>query len=279
MRRRISISTIIVNLVAWGIAAVWALPVVGLIMVSVRPYKEVILQGWWTLSGHFTLANYVNALFNPSYSLAQSYLNSFIITIPSTIVPIILAALAAYGFSRFSFPMKSYLFLALLLIMAAPQQMVVIPLYMMLKDMKLINTFQGLILLHSSWGLAWITFFMHNFFEMLPREIEEAARVDGAGDLTIFFNIVLRLSMPALLSAAVIQFTWVWSDFFFALMFLISPDKYVITQKVATLRGQYYIDWGLLSAGSVLAMLVPLLIYALLQKYFIRGMVGWTVKG
>ncbi len=187
--------------------------------------------------------------------------------------------MAAYGFSHFSFPIKNYLFLTLLLIMAVPQQMVVIPLYFMLRNAHLINTFLGLILIHSSWGLAWITFFMHNFFKMLPREIEEAAMVDGAGYFTIFFTIVLRLSMPALLSASVIQFTWVWSDFFFALMFLISPDKYVVTQKVAYIRGEYHIDWGLLSAGSVLTMLVPLLLYAFLQKYFIRGMVGWTVKG
>ncbi len=277
--RRVSLTGLLTNTVVWALAVVWALPVVGLLMVSVRPFSEVVVHGWWTPYGHFTLNNYVEVLFDPAYAFLQGYLNSFIVTIPSTIIPILLAAMAAYGFSHFSFPIKNYLFLTLLLIMAVPQQMVVIPLYFMLRNAHLINTFLGLILIHSSWGLAWITFFMHNFFKMLPREIEEAAMVDGAGYFTIFFTIVLRLSMPALLSASVIQFTWVWSDFFFALMFLISPDKYVVTQKVAYIRGEYHIDWGLLSAGSVLTMLVPLLLYAFLQKYFIRGMVGWTVKG
>ena len=279
MKGVVRLSKILANVVTWALAIVWALPVVGLIMVSVRPFSEVVVHGWWTLQGHFNLNNYVEVLFDPAYAFLEGYINSFIITIPSTILPIFLAALAAYGFARFSFPIKTSLFLVLLLIMAVPQQMVVIPLYFMLRNVHLINTFLGLILIHSSWGLAWITFFMHNFFQMLPKEIEEAAKVDGAGYFTIFFTIVLRLSLPALLSASVIQFTWVWSDFFFALMFLISPEKYVVTQKVAYIKGEYHIDWGLLSAGSVLTMLVPLLLYTFLQKYFIRGMVGWTIKG
>jgi len=278
--RKSTIRAIIVNVVAWSLGFLWILPFVGLFMTSVRPYSEVVLKGWWSIIGaHFTLKNYQEALFNPFYNLARGYMNSFIVAIPSTIIPVIVAALIAYAISRFSFPLKSYLFLTLVLIMAVPQQMSVIPLFMMLKDMHLLDTLQGLILVHSSWGIAWIAFLLKNYFDMLPREVEEAARVDGASDLQIFFKIVLPLSLPALASAAAIQFTWVWSDFFYALVFLISPRNYVVTQRIAFMKGQFYVDWGLLSAGSILAMLVPLLLYAVLQKYFVRGMVGWTIKG
>ncbi len=275
--RRIRLSTIIINIVVWFIAILWLLPFIGLFMVSVRPYSEVVLQGWWTiLGGHYTLNNYIQVLTNPMYDLLRGYMNSLTIAIPSTFIPLILAAMIAYGFSRFSFTAKNVLFILILLIMAVPQQTMVIPMFFMLKAMGLLNKLIGLILVHSSWGIAWIAFFMRNYFNMMPREIEEAARVDGAGWATIFFRIVLPVSLPALASAAAIQFTWVWSDFFFALMFIYSPEKMVITQKVVTIKGQFYVDWGLLSAGSILTMLVPLLVYAALQKYYLRGMVGWA---
>lgn len=276
LRPRVVAST----LLAWGIAVLWALPFLGLVMVSLRPYSEVIIQGWWSLGGaRFTLDNFAEAWSSPMYSVQRGYVNSLIVTVPSTIIPIAIAALAAYSFSRFSFPLKNYLFIALLLVMSIPQQMTVIPLFFMLKDMNLLDRLTGLILVHSAWGLAWITFFLKNFFDALPREVEEAARVDGAGDLSIFVRVVLPMSLPALASVAAIQFTWVWSDFFYALMFLVSPDNYVVTLQVGTMKGQYHLDWGLLAAGSIFALLVPLLIYAGLQKYYVRGMTGWTVKG
>ncbi len=270
---------IIINIVVWGIAIIWTLPFIGVAMTSVRPFSEVVVHGWWSLIGNYTLKNFIDAWSNPMYSVATGYKNSFIVTIPATIAPLFIAALAAYVFSRFSFPLKTLLFIVLLVIMAMPQQMSVIPLFFMLNSMGLYDKLQGLILVHTAWGLAWMTFFLKNFFDALPREIEEAARVDGAGDAQIFFKIVLPMSMPAIASVAAIQFTWVWSDFFYALMFLVNPDNYVVTLQVASMKGQYQVDWGLLSAGSIMAMSVPLLLYALLQKYYVRGMVGWTLKG
>jgi len=275
--RRIKLSTIILNVVVWGIAVIWLLPFIGLFMTSVRPYSEVVLKGWWSIWGaHISFNNYVSALTNPMYDMARGYMNSFIVAVPSTFIPLLLAAMVAYGFSRFSFPIKTYLFILILMIMAVPQQTMVIPMFFMLKDLGLLNKLAGLILIHSAWGVAWITFFMKNYFSMLPKEVEEAARVDGASYITIFFRIILPMSLPAIASAAAIQFTWVWSDFFFALMFIYSPDKMLITQRVVTMRGEFHIDWGLLSAGSILAMLPPLLIYTFLQKYYLRGMVGWA---
>ncbi len=278
-RGKVLLKYIVINVVVWTIAVLWTLPFIGVAMVSVKPFKEVVVNGWWSLGGTYTLKNFIDAWSNPMYGVGHGYANSFIVAIPSTIAPLFIAALAAYVFSRFSFPLKTWLLITLLIIMAMPQQMSVVPLFFMLDRMGLYDTLWGLILVHSSWGLAWITFFLKNFFDTLPKEIEEAARVDGAGDFHIFFKLVLPMSLPAIASVSAIQFTWVWSDFFYALVFLASPEKYVVTLQIANMKGQYFIDWGLLSAGAVFAMLVPLLIYAFLQKYYVRGMIGWTIKG
>ena len=278
MRKPIKRDKVVANIVAWLIAVAWLLPFIGLFMVSVRPYREVITEGWWSIIGTYTVDNYIEAWSHPSFSIAKGYVNSFIIAIPSTVIPVACAALAAYAFSRFSFPVKTYLFLAMVLIMAVPQQMTVIPLFMILKEAGLLNTFQGLILIHSAWGMAWIIFFLKNFFDLLPRELEEAARVDGASDFTVFRRVILPMSLPGILSAAVLQFSWVWSDFFYALVFLIEPSKWVVTQRIASMKGEFHVDWGLITAGSVMAMAVPLVLYTLLQRYYVRGFVGWTLK-
>ncbi|MCE4599494.1 MAG: carbohydrate ABC transporter permease [Desulfurococcales archaeon] len=283
MKRRIMLfkpSVIISNLAAWIIAFIWLLPFIGLFMTSTRPFEEVVLKGWWSIIGDYTIKNYIEVLKNQQYDLYTGFKNSLIVALPSTVMPLIIAAMAAYAFSRFSFIMKNLLFILILVIMAIPQQTMVIPLFFLLKSMGLLDKLLGVILIHSSWGIAWITFFMKNYFSMLPRDVEEAARVDGASYATIFFKIILPISIPAIAAAAAIQFTWVWADFFFALIFLYSPENMVITQKVVAIKGQYHIDWGLLSAGSILAMIPPIIIYAALQKYYLRGMVGWvTGKG
>ncbi len=279
-RPKLRPAVVVSNLLAWSVAAVWLLPFIGLFMTSTRPFEEVVIRGWWSPWGNYTIRNYIEVLANPQYDLAGGFRNSLIVAIPSTLAPLLVAAMAAYAFARFSFVMRNLLFVLILVVMAIPQQTMVIPLFFLLKDLGLLDKLLGVILIHSSWGIAWIAFFMRNYFTMLPSEVEEAARVDGASYPTIFLRIVLPMSIPALAAAAAIQFTWVWADFFFALIFLYSPENMVITQKVVAIKGQYQIDWGLLSAGSILAMIPPILLYAALQKYYLRGMVGWaTGKG
>ena len=269
---------LVINVIAWAIGILWILPFIGIFMTSIRPFSEVV-NGWWNLYPFSpTLKNYIDALFNPMFSLLRGFMNSFIIAIPSTIIPVMLAALSAYAFARFSFPIKNYLFITILFLMAAPQQMTIIPIFFMLNNMHLLNTYLGLILVHSSWGIPWITFFLRNYFSMLPVELEEAARVDGANNRQIFFRIVLPISLPGIISAAVLQFAWVWNDFFFALMLIFDPNKMVITQMLPRLKGQYQVDWGLLSAGSVLAMIVPLVVYAIFNRYYMSGFRGWAMK-
>src|SRR5437667_6287357 len=164
--------------------------------------------------------------------------------------------------------------------MAIPQQMVAIPIFVTMINAGLWDTFLGVILVHTAWALPWTLLFMRNFFQALPLEVEEAARVDGASDFRIFFRIVLPMAIPAFASAGILQFMWVWNDFFFALLLIFSPENMPATLLVPNLaRGAQYTDWGLLSAGSILVMLVPLTLYVVLQKYYIRGMIGWTIKG
>nr|MDO8044154.1 carbohydrate ABC transporter permease [Candidatus Baldrarchaeota archaeon] len=276
---KIKISTIVTHIVAWLIAVIWILPVISIFMVAIRPIREV-LHGWWNFKEfHPTIENFIKALNHPTTPLSKGLINSLIITFFSTVIPIFVAALAAYGFARFSFPLKTYLFLLIVVIMAMPQQMVAIPLFQIMIKLGLVNKYLGLILVHTAWGLSWIILFLRNFFLTLPVEVEEAARVDGASDFQIFLRIVLPMSLPALLSVVALQFTWVWNDFFFALIILYSSDKLVATQCLAWMKGRYHTPWDTLCAGAVLVMIIPVLIYAILQKYYVKGMVGWVIKG
>lgn len=276
---RIRKSTVVIHIIAWSIALLWVLPFLGVFMAAIRPFREIV-YGWWRFEEfNPSLRFFADALNDPSFPMSGGIINSFIIAIPSTIIPLLIASLTAYGFARFSFPLRDYLFVTIVFLMAVPQQMMVIPLFFIMKDLGLLNTYLGLILIHSSWGLAWTIFFMKNYFSILPVDVEEAARVDGASYFKIFYKIVLPMAIPALISAAVLQFTWVWNDFFFALLFLYDPSKMVATQRLAMLKGELHFDWQLLSAGSIIVMIVPVLIYAFLQKYYIRGMIGWVRKG
>jgi len=269
---------IVSNSLAWLVGLIWLIPFIGVLMASIRPYEEIV-SGWWNLHPFtLTIQNYLNAFNHPMFPISQGLKNSLIVAIPSTLIPLIVASLAAYAFARYSFPIKHYLFAFIVLLMALPQQMTVVPLYFLLRNLHLLNTFRGLIIVHSAWGLAWIIFFMRNYFSMLPTDVEEAAKIDGATDFQIFYKIVLPMALPGLISAAILQFTWVWSDFFLALVFLQNPEKYVATQRLPLLRGQYFVDWGILTAASIMVMMVPLLVYAVFQKYYISGMIGWSTE-
>jgi multiple sugar transport system permease protein len=279
MRSKIFLRKLFLNLPIWIFAILWLLPFIALVIMSIKPYTEVILNGWWSIGGNYTLKNYIEVLTNPSYNFLRGLGNSFIISSLSTVIPIIFAAMLAYSLNYLSFKYKTLLFILILFFMSVPQQMVVIPLFNLYVRVGLHDTLLGIILLHSAWGVPWIAFFMRNYFKMIPQSLIEAARVDGAPESTIFFRILMPVSIPALIAASAIQFTWVWGDFFYAMVFLPTPENYVVTQRLALLKGQYHIDWGLLSAGAILTMLPPLLMYVAFKKYFVRGFIGWGVKG
>lgn len=271
--------TIAVHAVAWSIALLWVLPFVSVAMASIRPFEEII-RGWWNFQQfNPTLDNFIEALTNPLFRLGEGIRNSFLVAIPATIIPLFVGALAGYGFARFSLPVRDYIFLSIVLLMAIPQQMIAIPIFGLMARAGLVDTYVGLILVHTAWGLPWIILFMRNFFKTLPIEIEEAARVDGASDFKLFTRVVLPMALPAFASVAVLQFMWVWNDYFLALLLIRSFDAFLVTQRIPLMRGDFFFPVDLISAGSILVLLVPILLYVLLQKFYIRGMIGWTVKG
>jgi multiple sugar transport system permease protein len=277
-RKKITFQRVAIHIVAWLAGLVWIIPFMGILMASVRPHKELI-HGWWNFEEvHFSFDNFINAWNHPTAPIGQGIRNSLLVTIPSTILPIIIATLFAYGLMRLRFPGRKILLVMVVLLLSIPQQMVAVPLFQTLNDLGLINTIYGLIISHTAWGLIWITIFMRNYLSTLPPEMEEAASLDGANRFQTFFKIVLPLSLPGLASVAALQFTWVWNDFFMALITIYEPDRLVATQRIPLLKGQYNVDWGVLSAASILVTAIPLLVFVFLQKYYIKGLIGWTTK-
>src|SRR2546425_4891489 len=267
---RIRGRTVLVHVVAWSMGLLWLIPFLGVFMTAVRPQDEV-LAGWWN-PNPFTITgrNFVVAWGNPDLPMWLGIRNSLLVGIPATLIPMFVASFAAYGFARFRFPMRDYVFLSIGLLMTIPQQMVAVPIFLGMLNLGLLDTFLAVILVHSAWGIPWILLFMRNFFQTLPVEVEEAARVDGASDFKIFYKIVLPMALPALAAGALLHFMWGWYGFFFSQVLLLSPNWYLSTQCVPRLVGQFVRPYDLLSAGAILTMSVPVALYAILQRFYIR---------
>ena len=273
--------TIGVHLIAWAVALIWVIPFLGVFMASIRPFSEVQF-GWWNFQNfHPTLENFYDAWIGKTSGapLNSAVVNSLIVAIPATFIPILVAALAAYSFARFSSRTKDLLFFAIVLLQTIPQQMVILPISTLMNNIGLLNTYIGLILVHTAFGLPWQILFLRNFFSTLPVEVEEAARIDGASYFKIFYKIVLPMSLPALASIVVLQFVWVWNDFFFALTLIRNPSMRLATQVIPVIVGRYEKNWSLLSAASIIVMIVPIAIYVALQRYYVRGITAGAVKG
>jgi len=249
-------------------------------MASIRPLPE-ILSGWWNFEiFNPTLRGYIESWTHPHAPLSNALLNSLIVTIPSTFIPILIAALGAYSFARFRFPARDLLFLVLVLLQTIPQQMVIIPIFNIMLRIGLWNNYIGLILVHTAFALPWQILFLRNFFSVLPVEVEEAAMIDGASYFEIFYKIVLPLTLPALASLTALQFVWVWNDFFFAAILIIpTPESRLATQAIPAQLGRLQPDWTVVSASSVIVMIIPIAIYVALQRYYVRGIVAGAVKG
>jgi len=271
--------TILTHIIAWAVSLVWIIPFFGVFMASIRPLPE-ILNGWWNFEVfNPTLRGFLGAWNHPTAPLSRALLNSLIVTIPSTVIPIFVAALGAYSFARFRFPTRDLLFLTIVLLQTIPQQMVIIPIFNIMINIGLWNNYIGLILVHSAFALPWQIFFLRNFFSVLPVEVEEAAMIDGASYFKIFYKIVLPLTLPALASLTALQFVWVWNDFFFATVLISSPELKLATQAIPVIKGRLFIDWPVLCAASIIVMIIPIAIYVALQRYYVRGIISGAVKG
>ena len=271
-------TSLVFYIIGFFLAVVWIFPLIGIVMASVRPFSEII-RGWWVTDElNFTLGNFIHAWTYPNFPLGRGMLNSLIVTFPSTVLPLLFSSLAAYGFTRFKFKYKELIFLLIMLLMVTPSQMIGLSVYKAYLQLGLLNSYMGLILLHTGAGGVWIMFFMRNFFSGIPIELEEAAKVDGASNFTLFFKIILPLSIPALLSAGVLQFVWVWNDFFYSTISISAPAKLLITQRLPLLRGTYWVDFSLLSGAAIIVMIIPVVVFLVMNKFFFRGVLGWGIS-
>ena len=267
-----------VHLALLAIAVIWLVPTVGLAVTSFRPRGDIQASSWWSslLDFHYTLGNYDEVL--STANMDSSFVNSIIITLPSTILPLTIAALAAYAFSWIRFPFRDTIFLVIVALMIVPIQMALVPLLRLFRDWGVADSFGGIWLAHTAFGLPLGIFLLRNFFITLPRDLIEAARVDGASNLRIFLKVVLPLSVPALASYGIFQFLWVWNDLLMALIFIQNPDLWPMTIRINQMQSQFGGEWHLLSSGAFLLMIVPLGVFFALQRYFVQGLLAGSVK-
>ncbi|MDO8362978.1 MAG: carbohydrate ABC transporter permease [Actinomycetota bacterium] len=271
--------------VVWLVAALWTVPTFGLFISSLRPEAKIKTTGWWTwfTDWEVTSKNYSGVLEYTGGSgraFSSYFWNSLAITIPGSIIPIVVAAFAAYALSWMSFWGRDKLFVLIVALMVVPLQMCLIPLLRFFKDYTpLSGGVPQIWMAHTIFAMPLAIFLLRNFIGSLPSEVIEAARVDGASHMTIFARIVMPLSVPAIASIAIFQFLWVWNDLLVAKVFGGGSQNAPMTAALVDMVGTKGSEWQLLTAGAFVSMVVPLAVFIGLQRYFVRGLLAGSVKG
>ena len=278
------------------VVLIWMIPALGVLVTSFRDSDLVNTSGWWTAlanpfdAAQWTLDNYRQAL--DAGGLQNAFMNSLAVTIPATVIPITIAAFAAYAFSWMEFRGRFVLFVAVVALLVVPLQMAVIPILRMFvsgaslfgirtfPDLDLNGTFLGVWLAHTGFGLPLAVYLLRNYIGSLPSSIIESARMDGADHFTIFWRLIVPLSVPALAAFAIFQFLWVWNDLLVAYVFLGGTKSVqVLTIALLGLNGSRGETWELLTSAAFISMALPLVVFFSLQKYFVRGLTAGSVKG
>jgi alpha-glucoside transport system permease protein len=278
------------------VVALWLIPALGVLITSFRPEAAADTTGWWTVLGHpfrageWTIDNYRQAL--DAGGFQNAFLNSMAVAIPATVMPITIAAFAAYAFSWMEFRGRYVMFVLVVGLMVVPLQMALIPILRLytggatiagvrvFPDLDLAGTFLGVWLAHTAFGLPLATYLLRNYIGSLPSSLIESAKIDGADHFTIFRRLILPLSVPALAAFAIFQFLWVWNDLLVAYVFLGgTQENRVLTIALADLVGSRGENWHLLTAAAFISMALPLAVFFGLQRYFVRGLTAGAVKG
>lgn len=260
------------------IALFWLLPTIGLLASSLRSPVDIQASGWWKVlsaPAQLTLHNYSNLLSNDT--ITHSVLNTVLITVPATALVVLIAALAGYAFAWMDFPGRDWIFLAVIGLLVVPVQVALIPVSRLFGQLGIFGTLTGVILFHVAFGLPFAVFLLRNFFAEIPRELLEAARLDGAGELRLFLTVVLPLGGPAIASLAIFQFLWVWNDMLVALIFA-SPDSAPITVALQQQVRQFGNNVDVLSSGAFISMIIPLVVFFAFQRQFVNGVMAGAVK-
>jgi len=263
------------------IGLIWLVPTLGLLVTSLRPRADIQATGWWDIFNlHLTLDNYSQVL--QAQGMFQAFLNTVFIAVPSTLLPLVICAMAAYAFSWMRFPFRDTLFLIVVGLLMIPVQVAFIPVLTgfreLLPDLQLLRGYGAVWLAHTAFALPFGIFLLRNFFITLPPDMIEAARIDGASDVRIFRMIVVPVSVPAIAAYGIFQFLWVWNDLLMALVFVQDSTKYPMTRAIQSLLSQYGTEWHLLAAGAFLLMIVPLIVFFSLQRYFVQGLLAGSIK-
>ncbi len=278
-----SLSRGLLHTVIIFIALLWLIPTIGVLVTSFRPAQDVANSGWWTVfesifsSVRLTLRNYEVVL--SRLGIGRAFLNSFLITLPATLIPLGIALFAAYALAWMRFFARTFVFMIIIALLVVPLQMTFIPILQIFNKSGLAGTFPGIWLAHSGYGLPLAIYMLYNFISGLPKELFDSASIDGAPPFYIFLYIVLPLSVPIIASLTIFQFLWVWNDLLVALIYLGgTPDVAPITVQISSLVGSYGQDWELLTAAVFISIVPSLAVFFGLQRYFVRGILAGSIK-
>jgi alpha-glucoside transport system permease protein len=276
-RRHIGLHTALIVLMI-----IWAIPTIGLFVNSFRPGTDAFSTGWWSAlfpPYNFTFENYAHVL--SQSSIGTNFLNSLFISIPATVIPIFVAAFAAYAFSWMEFPGRNILFVVVVGLLVVPLQATLIPVLSLFASWGIAGTFLTVWLAHTAYGLPFAVYLLRNFMGSLPREVFESAAIDGASPVTSFFRLAIPMSVPAIAALAIFQFLFVWNDLLVALIYLglTNPDNLPLTVSIANLVNSTGGGSEFLGAAAFISMALPLAVFFGLQRFFVRGIVGGSVKG
>lgn len=248
----------------------WLLPVIAALITSFRTMDEISMKGFWSLPTQITFNNFSEAW---NQARVSRYLgNSFIITIPALIAMLFLSSLSAYALARYKFKLNLPIYFMFVAGTMLPFQILLLPVFRLTNALDLYNTHLALILIHTAFQLGFCTFVLRNFMRTVPSEIFDAARVDGASEFRMYWQIMIPLSLPAMAALATLEFTWVFNDYLWAIILLQDDTLKPVTAGLATLRGQFNTDWPVITAGALIATLPTLIVFIFLQRYFIQGL-------
>ena len=291
-------SSKIATVVVWVTTVIWTIPTLGLLVTSFKADKDILNEPWWVslFNPHFTLSSYKSVFFGGdteslSNGVLPYFVNSIVITLPATIFPIVIATMAAYALAWIRFRGSDFIFFFIFALQIVPLQMSLTPLLLLFTGgahigsvtvfpaLGIAGDFAGIWLPHTMFALPLAIYLLHNFIASLPRDLMEAAHVDGANHFKVFRMIVLPLAVPGIAAIAIFQFLWVWNDLLVALTFASGTEEVApINSKLASLVGQYGSGYTQLSAGAFITIAVPLIVFFSLQRYFVRGLLAGSVK-
>jgi alpha-glucoside transport system permease protein len=266
-----------VYLIIAFLGVLWLIPTLGLFFTSVLDPSVIGREGWWEIlskPSQGTFQNYREIFDNEQ--ITSSIVTTIWVALGGTILPILIASLAAYAFAWLEFPGRDWLFLGVVALLVVPLQMALIPIFSLYNDLGLFDSVLGLILFHTAFGLPFAIFLLRNFFIGIPRDLLEAARIDGASELRIFVRLILPLGLPAIASLAIFQFLWVWNDLLVALTF--GRDTQVITVAIFSQLRQFSANIELIAPAAFVSLAIPLVVFFAFQRYFVQGLLAGSVK-